>query len=260
MKFLTCMLSFSIIVLLSCKEEIPLECVPSELKSGLVAYYPFIQGDVTDESGSDFNLEHVGGILSPVVDRFGNKDCAMSFEDSNLKTKYLKAADSTVLAGLQNFSISMWYFGKDKDREPNKYEILIQKGVINECPEKRGEWSVGLYDCRQALFMENNVVWQSVEDPNNPTCQEITNSLSEKWNHIAAVKNGDSYKIYYNGVLKASADGNLWCSNIDSKVYSELVIGKNLNGFIDEVMIYNRALSANEILQIMDLEVCCGNV
>ncbi len=79
-----------------------------------------------------------------------------------------------------------------------------------------------------------------------------TNPLStDVWTHIAGVANGTHIMIYVNGELSAMK------VNAESVDYSYPVeIGRNgvyegsfFNGIIDEVRIYNRALTAQEITE-----------
>ncbi len=73
--------------------------------------------------------------------------------------------------------------------------------------------------------------------------------LASTWYHVAFVRQGSFLGIYINGVLADSR--NDFSGNLRSS--TETRIGGNggssgFNGAIDEVVIYNRALSANEIL------------
>jgi len=69
-----------------------------------------------------------------------------------------------------------------------------------------------------------------------------------KWTHIVGIYDGRKLKLYINGILKDSAD----LASIDYTEVYDLYIGSGYKasyflGLIDEVRIYNRALSAEEI-------------
>jgi hypothetical protein len=72
------------------------------------------------------------------------------------------------------------------------------------------------------------------------------------WYHVVAVYDGTSMKIYKNGVAlpgSTSFSGNIGTSSYNVNIGQR--VGDNSyrwNGSIDEVKIYNRALSASEIL------------
>ena len=70
------------------------------------------------------------------------------------------------------------------------------------------------------------------------------------WYHIVGTYDKANVKLYINGVLKASTPNNLTLNTNDSP----LIIGMRantqpFNGIIDELKIYNKALSASEIYQ-----------
>ncbi|GAG55019.1 unnamed protein product, partial [marine sediment metagenome] len=82
-----------------------------------------------------------------------------------------------------------------------------------------------------------------------------------EWVHIVGTYNGTNMSLYYNGVLETAGQG-IWDSDsssyvtmdgpIDSNnmpfaVGSDGLSGNYFNGSIDDVIIYNRALTQNEI-------------
>ncbi len=71
------------------------------------------------------------------------------------------------------------------------------------------------------------------------------------WSHLAATYDGTTMRLYVNGVQVASAaqTGPIAPSS------QPLTIGSNWSGLIDEVRIYNRALSASQILTDMNSAV-----
>jgi hypothetical protein len=78
--------------------------------------------------------------------------------------------------------------------------------------------------------------------------EEITN----KWTHWAGVFDGSQLRLYINSVLRGSLDYTGTIAITDSPLY----IGKEgagffFNGIIDEVRIYNRALTLAEIQKNM---------
>jgi len=76
----------------------------------------------------------------------------------------------------------------------------------------------------------------------------------DKWTYVAATYDGSLLKVYINGTLEASVS---WTGGINTDNGMPLTIGKKnfypwsyeywMNGTIDEVKIYNRALSQEEI-------------
>ncbi len=70
----------------------------------------------------------------------------------------------------------------------------------------------------------------------------------DKWYHWVAVYDGESMIIYVNGIQVASqpASGDILGGAQDLRIGE--VYGQAFYGFMDEVRIYNRVLSAEEIL------------
>ena len=73
-------------------------------------------------------------------------------------------------------------------------------------------------------------------------------SILGTWQHFACVasQTGNFMKVYRNGVLEAQKIGMVPFANINC----DLLFGRCIEGTLDEVKIYNRALSASEILSI----------
>ena len=69
------------------------------------------------------------------------------------------------------------------------------------------------------------------------------------WTHIAVTYNGSRVVLYTNGASQSFADtGNLASNSDNVFIGSESGADRQFSGLIDEVKIYNRALSASEIL------------
>jgi hypothetical protein len=77
------------------------------------------------------------------------------------------------------------------------------------------------------------------------------------WSHLAMTYNGSSMRIYVNGVLAATRTqtGNTAVSTGVLRIGGNAVWGEYFAGSIDEVRIYNRALSAAEIQTDMNTRI-----
>lgn len=86
----------------------------------------------------------------------------------------------------------------------------------------------------------------------------LMSSYKDIWCHVVAVFNAGNYKIYVNGELKGNADGSN--TTISGAINgSDFVIGDNAfiarlfcHSLIDEVRIYKRALTADEVKALFD--------
>lgn len=260
MKLKILVLSFFSICLFSCGDDdapnFTVDCLPANLQTGVIAFYPFNGGSLADESGNSNDLSNPTTAAS-TTDRNGNADCAYEFDNMQTAEEFLTTASSNFLDGLSEFSISLWYQPIDTTRDGGSYEVLLGRGDEARCPDRRGEWSVGLYDCRRAVFGHNNSVWANrISNPFG--CQEEINGLTGNWHHVVAVLNGDEYKIYFNGNLENSATGNANCSPLHlAEDIGDLFLGNNYTGKIDDVLICDRKISQQEISELFVNEPCC---
>ena len=245
--------------IISCDKDdkFTVDCLSTNLQNGIIAFYPFNSGSLTDESLNNNNLNNPTTAV-PTTDRNGNSNCAFEFENSQTVEEFLTTTNSNFLNALNEFSISIWYEPIDTTRSGGSYEILLSRDDEGHCPDRRGEWTVGLYDCRRAVFGHNNSVWaNSISNPFS--CQGEVNTLSGKWHHVVAIKNNDEYKIYFNGNLNGMNTGNANCGSTLhlAEDLGDMFIGKYYTGKIDDVIIYNRELSQQEVTELFNLTSCC---
>ncbi|MBT3835953.1 hypothetical protein HOD05_01300 [Candidatus Woesearchaeota archaeon] len=71
----------------------------------------------------------------------------------------------------------------------------------------------------------------------------VTLTIDKNWTHLAMTYNGSDLKLYKNGAL---ANNTSFSATIESSI-SDVIIGDLINGSMDEVYIFNRSLSANQI-------------
>jgi len=222
-------------------------CLPAELQNGLIAYYPFSGGsfnDVVQNNPMSFITEVA------TEDRAGNPKCAVAFTGDETDS-YLASSSSDFLNNLTQLSISLWYKPESVLGDSPEFQTLIGRGEGLRCPDTDGQWSIGLYDNRQAVFGHGNSIWEIDDAAGTFT----------GWKHVTATWNqvDNSMKIYINGVLVNSDTGIADCGNGPVTVADEgtLVIGRHFKGKIDDVAIYNRELSAAEAAQLYQLAPCC---
>gem|GEM_PF-4405337 len=99
------------------------------------------------------------------------------------------------------------------------------------------------------------------------TAQYLSSSVNvslNSWNHIAATFDGSTINIYVNGALAGS---RIFNGKIGTPTSYNAALGGmglnpgayNLNGYLDEVYLYDQALSASQIRTLMLKEHGCGN-
>ena len=82
-------------------------------------------------------------------------------------------------------------------------------------------------------------------------------SATGAWTHLAVTYDGANLRLYVNGVQTASRalTGSIVTTTGLLKIGGNAVSGEWFNGLIDEVRIYNRALTAAQIQTDMALPV-----
>jgi hypothetical protein len=196
--------------------------IPSQ---GLMAWYPF-NGNTNDESGNNHKTYPIGTTLT--TDRFGNSNKALSF---NGTSDYLVTDTTSSFVLKDSATMSVWI-------NPTKAGdvIRIKSKSANDGFEIASSY-VGQIDA-----------WASID----LGLTDTSNSIGlNKWYHIVAVLKSKSLELYVNNVLvKNPTSVNTF--SMSSPAF--LMIGKHplnsfsfFGGFIDDIRIYNRALSIGEI-------------
>ena len=88
--------------------------------------------------------------------------------------------------------------------------------------------------------------------PASHTVFSQTVAATGVWYHVAAVKTATSFSIYVNGVLEDSRPlpSFLDTHSADLRIGSYVAQGAHLNGLVDEVELFNRALTPTEVQSI----------
>lgn len=193
-------------------------------KSGLVGYWNFNDG-VGTKTGDISGNGNTGTISNATwtQGRFG-KALYFGGTNSSVSTPYNSVFDLT-----NNITLSAWY-KKDVGSGTNKW--LVHKATVNTS---------------YAMFIEGGLKMR-IEHPAMQDC--ITTEPSEGvWHHVVSTYDGVNMKVYVDGVLKqtCAATGSINLTGGGIEIGSFASTGYPFKGVIDEVRIYNRALSASEI-------------
>jgi len=222
------------------------DSIPSWLTNGLVGYWPF-NGNANDESGNGNNGTVNGATLA--ADRFGITNKAYGFNGNN---NLIRVPHQTSLNLVGDFSVSIWY--KIVSFPSNDNHTLIAKRDDNGvCCSSNVPWNFSItYQVSQApahyklpfcAFAKNGSYVFSESDS--------TISLNN-WQNIVYTYSNDTLNIYLNSVLISSKYFSSMNRGINT---SDMLIGSVnreagaewMNGSLDDIRIYNRALSASEV-------------
>lgn len=245
---------FFLALIISCNKSKKIEaiqttqgCLSGSLQHGIIAFYPFNSGSINDASGHNYNLINPTTATSG-TDRAGNPNCAFNFIKAN--NEFLKYTNPTFLNDFHRlpFSISLWY----KPLGIWSFECLIGRDSVGHCPDTYGQWSVSLYDNRKPVFGINQYsIW--FEESNF-----VQSNYNNVWQHLVVTCLGNNMKIYRNGTLTSSikSTGCIPSSGPTLNI-GDLFLGKEYNGLLDDVVIYNRVVSQSEIYKLYNLAACC---
>lgn len=212
----------------------------ADICNGLVAYYPF-NGNADDASGNYNHGAIYGATLT--TDRVGNADSAYQFDGVD---DYIEIPNDPSLNEYDNLSIVAWIKTDSGGR-------IIQKMTWRDCGGVRSGWM---------MTGGTNLVTQfgvgTYPDDRMPgfTADAIKLNDSE-WHLIGFTWDdaNDTVKIYVDGqeVLSAMEDRHIGSNSRPIQIGKfHCYDGTFFTGVIDEVRIYNRTLTANEIKSIYD--------
>ncbi len=238
-------------------------CIPSSLHSNVIAFYPFSKGSLDDFSANTNDLTNTTSATS-TSDRNNNPNCAYIFDNRNNNKEFLTATNVSGFDAQKDFSISLWYKPVDTSIQGKTAEVLLSKGETEKSGDKYGEISVNLYDCRKAVFAHTAAVWEQNTTPVGPgfSCRDDVYKRSIVWSHLTAVytHTSNTMTLYVNNILQGTITGTTYdYSSLGSvKNLSDIFVGVDYTGFIDDIIIFNKALSQSEISQLYQMEPCCS--
>jgi hypothetical protein len=250
--FLICLLT-----LFSCR----IPCIPSNLHNDVIAFYPFTNATLNDQSGHNHNLVNNNGSI-PATDRSGTPDCAYQFNNLPVNNnQYLKISNPVFLNNLTDFSISLWYLPEDNTRPIGIFETLVGRDSVLGCPDRSGQWSVGLFDCRKAVYGRLNSVWDQNVITSNFNCQAEEDARTNgPWHHLVATYNYNStaMKIYRDGILQNTVIGMANCTGgVTIQDVGDLFIGMKYTGKIDDLILFKKTLTQTDVNDLYQMSSCC---
>lgn len=207
------------------------------LTEGLVGYWTFDGPDISGTAVTDKSGQGNSGTISGAIKTIGKIGQALNFNGNG---DYVSLGTPAVLTSLTYpYAISMWFktstlndggilFSFDVTDANSDQTIVLSNAAINDQHISSGDKVIDVY----------------------PTIRNLSNG---NWHHLVVERDSANATIMY-------VDGRNF-STSDTSGYSVngLVIGARgtgtypFNGSIDDVRIYNRALSADEISQLYNM-------
>lgn len=201
----------------------------------LILFLPF-NGNAQDESGNNNDVTVNGAVLTS--DRFGNLQSAYKFDGV---ADNMRVTNSTMLNFSNSITVNFWiYVDQLYDRE--------------QYPISHGNW-----EQRWKVSISNNKIRWTINTTGGITDLDSESSITKgQWYNITGYYSGQDMELYINGSLDAFKyfNGGINSSSVD------LTLGQtvpnntqyNFNGKIDDMRLFDYAISYEEIVQYYDIE------
>lgn len=217
-------------------------------REGLVAFYPF-NGNAEDTSGNNLDGTAMGSPVS-ASDRFGMAGQAYAFDGVD---DYITMGNPTALQISNKLTVAGWF--NMNNTGVNSMMGLIVKIYFD--PTAGNNPKRGYYISEDGNLSSPylHTISYTADGQNFAVNQTSTISTPGTWMFLAFVTDGTSWSLYRDGISNTvsgtSANGN---ANPDGSL-GDFVIGAYDGGFLfkgnaDDVTIYNRALSSDEVNQL----------
>ena len=214
----------------------------STYSNNLIVHYRFdeLSGNAIKDSAASHNGELMDAFTFSGCTESGKLGQGLFFDGVRNRAKITRSA-SMVPSG-NTMTIMAWV--KPKTLDANMTVIRLNNS----------------YDMRVTggdFFLTKVDNQDSTQSAGTPSPGQLT---VDTWHHLAAVVTNDQVSTYLDGVFQAS--DALSFTSIGSSGTTELFLGdadetdntvNNFHGTIDEVRVYDRALTADELLRMVDL-------
>ena len=222
----------------------------SPINSGLVGYWTLDGKDIswttntaTDRSGNsnNGNLTNMSTTTSPTIGKIGQ---GLHFEGGN---QYVTVPHSSSLS-VTNVTVSTWFKSN-----------MIPDSSLQTIVAKDGTWSGTGTNYQVDVRLSGKIEFAFRKSDSSGAEFRTDNPVitDTKWHYITVTYDGLAPVIYLDGTVQASTCVGGTCTNANLGTNSNtLEIGRLISGInplkanIDDLRIYNRALSAAEILQL----------
>jgi hypothetical protein len=224
----------------------------SSLTNGLVGYWTFdgadVRNSVADKSGNGNNGGFAGSATSSAVTP-GKLGQALNFNGSSnyVQVPYTSSLQPT------NVSVGAWF------KTPNKtlHEVVVSTTESGGYELELNETGVGCSATSLLFRVRVGGIYQAA-------CYDVSNLSNNTWYYVAGTYDGETVSLYVNGV--DVNDNTSPSGNVEYSLSNPLCIGNEayatdctsdspayFSGTIDDVRVYNRALSAAEAKQLYNL-------
>ena len=213
----------------SCNDQINDIYQQQELSKGIVAYWPITGSSYKmqkDYSGNGFDLVLQSGIASNIAP--GKFSTALSFNNCSMLGSCDPVGDTAAFPESVAVSVSIWVLFNSSGG------TQIERLVATD---------------RFSLSMISDQIFFAGPDWNSQS--PYFKVTPGKWYHIVGIYNRKTVRLYVNGELYGSSDSLVSDPVPKSTFYWVKSVAGGWSGMLDEIRIYNRELSDDEIQELV---------
>jgi hypothetical protein len=235
----------------------PEQCtsLPSNLQEGLVGYWPFC-GNANDESGNGNDGTVNGATLTE--DRFGNANAAYSFDGN---TSFIQINEDSVFNLLDESSFVCWF--NDSVLLSNPGGRVVSK--LQEALSPPAGWVLSIDNVNHGGESNQYKIRFTIGGVQHYS--SLINCQSD-WQFLAATYDLETVKIYLNQdlIYSIAQSSNTILFNSPVIIGSYTYAQPNLDnietfpGPLDDIGIWNRALTPEEVQELYTLDACTFTV
>lgn len=211
---------------------------PQVLVNDMVIYMPF-SNSFDDLMGATVSSS---SSITFVEDRDGNANCAVSFQGNQ---EFLQVASTPLneIVDGDYFSVSVWF--RMQNTEVGDLETIFRKGNTGD------GFTLNVYDMNTPMSYNNTYsLWDDDWNMDSTLYDDVDN-----WHHLVlTLDSDDMLKLYRDGELRNSMD--FAESSIDAQAM-DYFIGQWFEGYLDDLRVYKRSLSAAEVQTLYELDGDC---
>ena len=208
---------------------------------GLISRWEFDEGSGTtayDSVGSNHGIIHGAQWTSGII------GSALNFDGIN---DYVEVPDNESQQIKTNQLTVTGWIKLDEDIGNRQRRLICKQQTTMVC------WGLEVYGNGYCGATGNQVLFHDSNGSTFSICLSTTKLALHKWYHIAATDTAGAIRIYLDGQLDHSCEGGY---GIPPNINAPILIGRTnppalfFKDMVDDVMIFDRALSAEEIQQI----------
>ena len=200
---------------------------------GLVAYYPFV-GNANDSSGHGLNFSSIPDLSA---DRFGQPAMSASFTTPN------PLSTASIALNNQGLGLSLWV-KLTRLPSPTADRVLMH-----------GSWNLadGLFSIAFWQDGRGGIAFQDSNGQSHDVTASAGTFSTNRWYNLIFTGDGTNVAMFINGSFYGAISGTLATKT------APIILGGDAGyyfsaGLIDDIRIYNRALSSDEVAYLYLLE------